>query len=311
LTINGTPLCIYPRVAMQDAEEAHALAELVKNGIRIPSQPKILLELDRILARRTFDPYLVATIIAKDPGLVAMLFKTARSPVFAAGRKFGSLEQVLTVLGAKQVNSLVRAAALPLSINNQKRMALDVFWLRSGEVAHLAAMIAEDQMAACNVFPEHAYMAGIFNKCGVPVLMMRYPKYCELLNLDDANDWPSLADEDERFGVDHCTVGYLVARHWGLPDYVCRAILRSNDPPDEGLGAMITLMCILQLASHFYHRINGQPNALWDTIGSKVLEEIGIPASDEDDYFEQVSRRFLASATTDAVPSMKRVQLGF
>ena len=57
-------------------------------------------------------------------------------------------------------------------------------------------MIAGDQVSVCNVFPDQAYMAGIFHECGVPVLMMRFPDYCSKLHLDDVSCWPNLAEED-------------------------------------------------------------------------------------------------------------------
>lgn len=285
---------------MQEEEEKKALAALTKGGIRIPPQPKVLLELGRVIAKGDYDTRSVAKVIAQDPGIVALLFKAARSPAFSRGRKLETLDQVLMVVGIKQVYNLVQAAALSTTISDKKRKAFDVFWMRSGEVAQLAAMIADDHLSACNVFPEQAYMAGIFHECGVPVLMMRFPKYADVLHLDDASCWPNLAEEDKKFGVDHCTIGYLVARHWGLPDFVCKAIRYHHDMPDDELGATITLMCILQLAINFYHRINSQPNIVWNEIGKRVLEEIGIPLDDEDDYFETTSSRFLAATEASA-----------
>ena len=64
-------------------------------------------------------------------------------------------------------------------------------------------------------------MAGIFHECGVPVLMQRFGDYAKKLNLESACCWPELATEDAQFHVDHCSIGYLVGRHWKLPDFVC------------------------------------------------------------------------------------------
>jgi len=209
---------------MQDEEQKKALADLAKGGIKLPAQPKVLIELGRLIAKGDYDTRSVARVIGQDPGIVALLFKAARSPAFSRGRKMDSLDQVLMVVGIKQVYNLVQAAALASTISDKKRKAFDHFWARSGEVAKLAAMIAEDHLSSCNVFPEQAYMAGIFHECGVPVLMLRFPKYCEALQLEDVSGWPNVGEEDEKFKVDHCTVGYLVARHWGLLDFVCKAI---------------------------------------------------------------------------------------
>lgn len=273
-------------------EEQKALDQLVASGIRLPPQPRVLIELRDAIASGDYSIRSISRIIGQDPGLVAMLFKASRSPVFSRGRKFDKLDQVLQVIGIKQTYTLVQAIALSTAIGNSTRKAFEVFWTRSGEVAQLAAMIAEDHVSVCNVFPEQAYMAGIFHECGVPVLMMRFPDYCKKLHLEQFSCWPNLAEEDAKFKVDHCSIGYLVARHWGLPDFVCAAIRYHHEIPTEELGAAVSLVSLVQLAIQFHHRINDQPNPLWDKIGTRVMEEIGLTPDDMEDYFDDVSARF-------------------
>lgn len=275
-----------------EVDEQQTLDRLAANGIRLPAQPWVLIELRDKIATGDYSVRSISHIISQDPGLVAMLFKAARSPVFSRGRKFDKLDQVLQVIGIKQTYSLVQAIALSTAIGQGAHKAFERFWTRSGEVAQFAAIIADDQVSVCNVFPEQAYMAGIFHECGVPVLIMRFPEYCRKMHLDDVCCWPMLAEEDARFNVDHCSIGYLVARHWGLPDFVCAAIRYHHEMPTAELGAAISLVSIVQLAIHFYHRVNNQPNPVWDKIGGQVLEEIGLTPHDLEDYFEDVSTRF-------------------
>lgn len=267
---------------------------MVAKGIRIPPQPRVVIELQEMLLDGDYDMRDVAQVIAKDPGIVAMLFKASRSPVFAHGRKLNSLEQVVMVIGVRQVFSLVQAVALSTIVSNGTSKAFDVFWTRAHEVAQIAALIAADRVSVCNVFPEQAFMAGIFHECGVPVLMMRFPEYCRALRLADTSCWPSLVEEDAKFNVDHITIGYLVARHWKLPDFVCAAIRYHHDLPTDEAGAATTLVCILQLAIHFYHRMNRQDNPLWAAIGPTVLAEVGLAADEESDYLDQITQLFLA-----------------
>jgi HD-like signal output (HDOD) protein len=158
----------------------------------------------------------------------------------------------------------------------------------------MASLIAEDRVSVCNVFPDQAYLAGIFHECGVPVLMMRFPQYCEALRLDNATCWPELSEEDGKFDVDHCSVGYLVARHWGLPDFVCDAVRFHHDLPEERtVGASVTLVAIIQLGSHFYHRLQHVEDKMWETIGPRVLSELGFGLDEESDFYEMISNRFL------------------
>ena len=67
-------------------DEKKAMKELVAKGIKIPPQPKVLLDLNRKLASDNYDVRALAKIIAGDPGITAMLFKVARSPVFGRGK---------------------------------------------------------------------------------------------------------------------------------------------------------------------------------------------------------------------------------
>lgn len=274
-----------------DAEKA--LKDLLSRGVAIPPQPKVLLQLQQQLARDDYDVRSLAKTIAADPGISAMLFRVARSPVFSRGKVFDTIEEVIMVVGVNQTYNLVQAFALAAALSNKARRAFSVFWTRSQEVAQLAAMIARDRISVCNVFPDQAYMAGIFHECGVPVLMQRFPDYCEALHLENACCWPALADEDLRFDVDHCTVGYIVARHWKLPDFVCAAIRYHHDLPREEVGAACTLVAILQLAIHFYHRITHVEDPLWSRIGETVLKELGLHPDGEQEYFDEISERFL------------------
>lgn len=280
---------------MSQIDDEKALAALVATGVRIPPQPKVVVELQELLLSGDYDMRSVSKVIAQDPGIVAMLFKASKSPVFARGRTLTSLDQVVMVIGVKQVFNLVQAVALSTTVSDGTRKAFEHFWTRAHEVAQIAALIAGDRVSVCNVFPEQAFMAGIFHECGVPVLMMRFPKYCETLQLQDACCYPNLAEEDHKFNVDHVTVGYLVARHWKLPDFVCAAIRYHHELPTDEAGASTTLVSILQLAVQFYHRMNRHENPLWATIGPTVLAEIGLAPDDEDDYLEQISQSFLGA----------------
>ncbi|MFA7267935.1 MAG: HDOD domain-containing protein [Sterolibacterium sp.] len=275
-------------------DEEKALKQLAARGIRIPPQPAVLIELNQLLSSGDYDIHTLSNIIAKDPGIVAMLFKAVRSPVFGRGKNLTSLERVLMVIGAKQTFNLVQAMALTTRISDNTRIAFEVFWTRSQEVARLSALIAAERVSVCNVFPDQAYLAGIFHECGVPLLMQRFPDYCSTMQLDKSCCGPDLAEEDARFEVDHSVAGYLVARHWKLPDFICGAIRYHHELPPDEAGAMLTLVAILQLAMHFYHRLVQANDPSWTWLSGPVMAELGLSFEDDKDYFELIAERFYA-----------------
>jgi len=273
-----------------DAESA--IKDLTSKGIKLPPQPKVLVELKARLASDNYKMSDLARIISADPGITAMLFKLARSPAFSCGKELSSVEQVLMLIGVKQTYNLVQAISISTGLSDCSRKSFDIFWTRSQEVAQMAALIAEERVSVCNIFPDQAYMAGIFHECGVPLLMLRFPAYCGKLYLDSNTSSPRLIDEDALFNVDHCTIGYLVARHWNLPDFICKSILYSQEIPNEEIGAVRTLVSILQLAVNFHRRITRTDQQDWLKIRNEVLAELGIPLDDEQEYYEEISQRF-------------------
>lgn len=279
-------------------DEEKALKDLLARGFKLPPWPRVLGELQQMLAAGNTDVRAVAKVIGKDPGLTAMVFKASKSPVISRGKKnLDRLDQILMVMGIKQVLNLVQAVALTTALSKANRRAFDEFWSRSAEIAEIAALIAEDRVTVCNIFADQAYLAGIFWECGVPVLMQRFPDYCKNVAFDQGLCGPNIKAEDDRFDADHAAVGYLVARHWKLPDFIAQAILYHGEMPDEELGPVRSLVAILLLANHYHNLSRERDTAYWAALGAEVLAELGFHAEEEAEFQADILERFNAMAT--------------
>jgi HD-like signal output (HDOD) protein len=144
----------------------------------------------------------------------------------------------------------------------------------------------------CNVFPDQAYLAGIFHDCGVPLLMERFPSYCRAMHLEENDTWIDLLEEDKKYQADHCVVGYFVARHWHLPEFICEAIRFHHDLPQLVPGDSRSLAAIIQLAIHAYHQYLHLDDPDWGRVVEDVQEELGIHADDLPEYLDVLLERF-------------------
>lgn len=271
---------------MNAPQTPQQVEEVLGHGIRIPPQPRVVEEVHQMLFKDDFSVRRMARLISQDAGLTAALFRLVRSGAYAQ-RRLESLEQVLSVVGVKPAFNLIRAISLQEAFSGDHRV-LERFWARSTEIAQLAATIAEERVAVCNIFPDQAYMVGIFHDCGVPVLMERFPEYCSALHLASEEKWVSIKDEDRAFHVDHCVIGYLVARHWGLPDFISDAIRFHHELPRLDNNASRTMVAILLMASEIYCRQRHVVNPDWATVAPLVMEELGIHLSAAEDYIDDV-----------------------
>ena len=255
-------------------EEQKQFDELLKNGIQIPPRPSILAEIEKLLNSSRNNTNAIAKLISQDTGLCAVVFKVVNSPFYGLSRPIDNISKALVVLGITQVVNIVKGIALRQAIGGQEAV-YEKFWERSGDIAALSSIIAGKVISACNISPDQAYMAGLFHECGVPILMQRFPDYCKAFRLGEGNNWPDFREEDRRFNTDHTVVGFLVARHWSLPSFICQAIRYHHDRLHVDHSAL-TLVSILQMARHLYHKIAGLPETQWDEMRDQVLAELGL-----------------------------------
>ncbi len=269
------------------------IKRLLEGGIRIPAQPRVLDELRKLMARKEMDVRLLARTINQDPGLTALLFQVVGNAAYRQHQPFETVEQILHAVGIRQTFNLVQAIALRSAGDLRKHRAVyEAYWARSHAIGQLAMLIADERIAVCNIFPDQAYLAGVFHDCGVPLLMQRFPTYCQEMRLGEAGRWTDLAEEDRKFNTDHCVIGYLVARHWCLPDFICDAIRYHHAIGELGMHDARSMVAILQLAVEIHYRTMHAANPEWERVKAEVLPELGLDEDSLPEFVDVVVERF-------------------
>jgi HD-like signal output (HDOD) protein len=273
--------------------EEKQLEELLSQGIIIPPQPAILNEIERKIGHVRVKIGDVAALVAKDPGLAAMVFKIISSPVYGVRNPTESLDKAISVIGLKQMANIIKSAGLRVTLGGDANY-YDWFWEYSTNIAQLASIIAWKLRTACNIFPDQAYMAGLFHECGVPILMQRFPDYAKAIRQSTCKEWPDLKLEDSQFKTDHCVTGFLLARHWHLPDFICQAVRFHHDILHTEHKAT-TMVAILQMAIHIHNIHARTQECEWENNSPRVLEELGISLEGLKEFEEDVYETFRGS----------------
>lgn len=275
------------------APDAARMRMVLERGVKIPAQPRVVQELRKLLSRREADVRVLARVINQDPALTAMLFRVVRNAAYKRHQPFETVAQVVHALGVEETFNLVQAISLAGIVEvRSNRLAYEAFWVRSQAVGQLAMLVAEDRIAVCNIFPDQAYLAGIFHDCGVPLLMQRFPTYCAEMRLGEQGRWIELGEEDRNFNADHCVVGYIVARHWNLPDFICDAVRNHHEIASLGLHAARTMVAILQLAIHIFYHDQRVVDGEWALAEEEVLSELGIHADALPEFVDVILERY-------------------
>ena len=207
------------------------VAQKVIEGFQIPSQPKVLQDIQHCLSGERTDVAHVAEELAKDVGLSAYILKTVNAPFFGMHRAVADVSQAVMFLGLKSLHDLVLTHSVRTAWNqSDASISLERFWDTCTETAAMCAMAVEHLELKSFCPKEYAYTVGLFHDCGIAAMASKFPDYKEtLMTVNEQIGMPFTDTEEERHKTNHATVGYYITRAWHLPDELCQFVSRHHD----------------------------------------------------------------------------------
>ncbi|HRP23706.1 MAG TPA: HDOD domain-containing protein [Thauera sp.] len=269
--------------------------EAALKGIHIPSCPNVLAELMAELRQPQVSGKRIAALIGKDVGLAAVVVKSANSPFFGVSRRIASVDEAIRLLGFGTLTNLVQEATLRNAISD-RNASLERFWDNSRYTAAASALFARKTGSAR---PETAYTFGLFHDCGIPLLVQRFDNYKQILGIaNQATERWFTAVEDEALDTNHATIGYLLARSWGLTEAVCQGILCHHDysvlDGDAGLDAEARALIAINVVGEYVAgtHLRTRRDAEWDKGREPVARFLGYSPAELDDIADDLVYAF-------------------
>jgi putative nucleotidyltransferase with HDIG domain len=237
----------------QDQEETRG-AELLKRHhvetaelgplAKLPPFAPVVISLLRLFDRDDVKIESVASLVESDPAIASELLGVANSPLFGCRGGITSPALAIGLLGIERTKSLATTLAMRSMMQGAPRTAIvRRLWIHS--VA--TAAIAQEFAAAFRVPNDLAHIAGILHDLGRMGLLAAHPTEYTRLALAAHNTEADIrAKEQAQFGMDHCQAGLLLARAWGLPETLCKAVeCHHEESANRDLISLVHLSCRL------------------------------------------------------------------
>jgi len=270
--------------------------ESILQGIKIPSPPQLLVDLQMEMLE--LDPSLdkIAEYISADPGMSGGIIKTVRSPFYGIDEEIGSMKQAVLLLGMKTVMNIITTLSIrsetECSELSQAQLSfMNRFWDSCVDIAKAASVIATQTRL---VNADTAYMAGMFSNTGIALMMQRFENYPEILRESYTGCDERIVDTENRhYSTNHAVLGYYMAKSWKLPKIVCDVIPIHHNAAelfakrDDKGSELLDVLATLKLAEHaakMYQNVAGSgQDHEWDKIADDVLYYVGLS---EDEYVD-------------------------
>jgi len=244
-----------PNIELYPRKEALETAFKLVRQARIPQIPDIVLALKREIGRPEPDLRVISDLVEKDISIAGQLLKTINSPAFGLRSKIGSVRQAVSMMGVTRLANLVTAEALSRMLATMDG-SVRVIWESIMEEARVTVAISR---VVKGISEDETYLFGIMHDVGCLIFGNLSAQYgTEWILHGNTSPKGLLAYERSAMGVDHPTVGFLLAGHWQLPEHLALAIyhhhdsgyIEGEDQKVRRLIAMLKLAHYLVAVSH-------------------------------------------------------------
>jgi HD-like signal output (HDOD) protein len=206
-------------VALMSAPPFGALTpeQVVCELQHLPSAPKVLPRLKRLLNDGNSAMHEIVSLIRLDPAIAARVLQTANSAYYSSGQRCFNVDEAVHRVGYNQIYELVSFAVASQVLTrplDAYGIEPDELWRTSVACGLAAEMLAEISGEEIDI----AYTVGLLHQVGLLAIdewvLHKHPGV-KLVH----QGWPREAGDNERalLGFTQAEVGASLLRHWDFP----------------------------------------------------------------------------------------------
>ncbi len=219
------------------------MTDIVKAIDRLPPFPQVAMKVMELVQDEDVSFGDLARVIELDQSMTANLLKVCNSPFFGLRRKVSSVREALVYLGQKYFMEVIwEMASANYFQEGQRGYDLDKgeLW-RHAVASALAARILEERLGREE--DPLLFTTALLHDIGKVVLSEFVAEALGEIRQRVAEGASFLEAEEEVLGVDHATLGAMIAEQWAFPEEMVKAIRFHHRPEEdpEGLTPLIYL----------------------------------------------------------------------
>ena len=263
----------------------------------LPSIPKVIFDVTKLLNTPEPSAYSLSEIIIKDAGLTTKLLAIANSPLYGIKRKVSSLEFAILVLGFQEIKNIVTALSLADSfkISGDKNFSPFDFWIHSMVTGSAAKGISQHLGFD---FGSDAFVAGALHDLGIMVIHKYLNKHFnEIVELTRNSNISILEAEHEVLGMSHQEIGKFIVEKWSLPVLLCDTLQYHHEPSMAKVNK--ELIAVIHLVDYMTQKLNVAA-FYWDEkfeLDTSILPLLNFSSEEElDAFIKEYKEMFIVTA---------------
>jgi len=222
---------IRSRMTLRALMGGSEMARLLNSISKLPSAPRLFLDLVAQLRSPRSSAATVASIISRDVAMTAELLKLTNSSYFSTSTTVSAPLQAVRILGLEIVQALVLQLGIFRQFQGSEEMTRQIEEINAysqalGDVAERVALAAGEPDSVAKA----AHCAALLSAIGSLVLLNEKRADYVAALAATGPEKPLHEAEADRFGADHTLIGAYLLGLWGFSDAIIEAITFSGRP---------------------------------------------------------------------------------
>lgn len=205
------------------------VASRIKEIGRLSTLPQVTWELMRLLSDETTTPDDLQKVVEQDPALSAKVISLGNSAYYGLRTPATTISRAIVIIGFRELEFLALGLGLADTFdlrNVPYGYDGEQLWLHSLSVSWTAREVA---VASRLVDPGEAMLAGLLHNLGHIMLVTHFTVQLQKL-MNYVEEGHSFLTAETDLGLWHESIGYLLAKNWGIPQYLQDVILYHHRP---------------------------------------------------------------------------------
>ena len=182
-----------------------------------------------------------------DPGLHIRVLKTVNSSAFGLSHKVSNIKHAVNLLGRGRLESLVLSVTVKNNLAANKQAAwfdMPQFWKTASQQAAVARILAT---ALHPNTQSDVFTIGLLQNMAIPILANREgDRYQTLYQRWQTEEIDLAEQEQQRFGIDHATLGAQMAEHWGFPESLILGIGEHHELENSDIPLSVKIAALMK-----------------------------------------------------------------
>lgn len=224
-----------PNAAQETGDNIEAIidpqvASRIKEIGRLSTLPQVTWELMRLLSDENTTPDDLQKVVEQDPALSAKVISLGNSAYYGLRTPATTISRAIVIIGFKELEFLALGLGLADTFDLRKvphGFDGEGLWLHSLSVSWTAREVAA---ATRLVDPGEAMLGGLLHNLGQIMLVTHFTVQLQKLMDYYLHTGRSFLESEADLSLWHEVIGYLLAKNWGMPQYLQDVILYHHRP---------------------------------------------------------------------------------